>query len=262
MTTELPPVEVDPAATTAEASKRFRRRRLLGLGIAVAATAALLPLDGSLFDLISRLDDPLEKSGDLYRELKALQQYGQASCMVIAAVLIWRLDPKRWRRLADLALASGAVLAVAFALKLLTGRARPRHEDPWAFVGLFGTYEASDGEILTTFSGNDLGSMPSTHTAAAVVLSVFLAMLYPRLRELAIALAALVGVCRILGEAHYPTDVLVGALVALAIAPPVIRSYAGVRMLDWMGRLWNRDAAPALPQVIAHERGLRSPPAD
>ena len=260
MTTEQPPVEVDPAVTTAEASRRSRRRRLLGLGIAVAATAAMLPLDGALFDLIRRLDDHL--SGDLYRELKALQQYGQGSCMVIAAILIWRLDPKRWWRLADLALATGAVLAVAFALKLLTGRARPRHEDPWAFVGPFGTYEGEGGEILTTFSGNDLGSMPSTHTAAAVVLSVFLAMLYPRLRELAIALAALVGVCRIIWGAHYPTDVLVGALVALAIAPPIIRSYAGVGVLDWMGRLWNRDAAPALPGVIAHERRRRSPPTD
>ena len=59
--------------------------------------------------------------------------------------------------------------------------------------------------------------MPSSHTAHAVVLGVFLARLYPPLKPMAVTLVVLVGVSRVLLGAHYPSDVVVGGAVAWVI---------------------------------------------
>jgi len=205
---------------------------------------------------ISDATRSLNLGGDLRRELEAFQQYGQGGAILLVALLIWMLDPPRRRRLLDYGLALGATALVVVPMKMLCGRPRPKFEDPAWFLGPFGKYSVNE-EVGLRYAwevgsgiSSDLWSMPSSHTAYAVVMSVFLGTLYPRIRPLVIGLALLVAACRVLFGAHYPADVLVGAGVALLVALPIVRSWRGVRLLDWIWvRVVDRNAKPAWPRT-------------
>ena len=101
--------------------------------------------------------------------------------------------------------------------------------------------------------------MPSSHTTHAVIAAVCLGVMYPKLRPFLYAWAALVGVLRVYHGAHWPSDVVVGALLAYPLAYGVATRSWGVRGLDW---LWctviDRKATPAFPKLIARERALKA----
>ena len=240
----------DPASTSrADSTRRPSGASLLGLAL-LGLGALVFPWDGPLSDSARSL----RLGGDLRRELEALQQFGQGASILLVCLFIWALDPPRRRRLLDYALAIGLTALVVMPMKLLVGRPRPKFGDPQHILGPLGVYPVSDEvglrhawEVGSGIS-SDLWSMPSSHTAYAVVLAVFLGTLYPRVRAIVFGLALLVGVCRVLFGAHYPSDVLVGAGVALLVAPPIVRSSRGVRLLDWLWvRLVDKNAKPAWP---------------
>ncbi|HEY2788665.1 MAG TPA: phosphatase PAP2 family protein [Gaiellales bacterium] len=88
-------------------------------------------------------------------------------------------------------------------------------------------------------------SMPSGHAMMAFTGAVFLAAVVPRFRWALLALAAAIGLSRVYLGVHYPSDVLVGALLGAAIgavAIPVLG--VGERALrSWRTRSRRRDAA-------------------
>ncbi len=92
-------------------------------------------------------------------------------------------------------------------LKGLFGRARPR------MLFADGTY----GMQWFVFD-SDYASFPSGHTTTAFALAGCVALLFPRWGWLALPVAALVGVARVVMGSHYPADVLMGAGVGLAFA--------------------------------------------
>jgi undecaprenyl-diphosphatase len=190
-------------------------------------------------------------SGDVVRELQAVGQWGQFSSLVIVGVCLCRLQPERWRRLLDLALAAGVVALVVLLIKFSVGRLRPTHELPFSFNGLL----MRIGESPENLGSYDISSMPSSHTSAAVVLSLFVIMIWPRLAWFAVVMAVLVAFSRVVFVAHWAGDVVVGALVGLLIGYPIIRGFWGVRLLD---KIWNslvdRTSKPALPRVVQAER--------
>lgn len=219
------------------------------VGAIVLAGLALL-FDGLLGDRLTIKFN----GGDVQRELQALGQWGQLSSLVIVAVCLVCLQPGRWRRLIDLALAAGVVSVVVAFFKLAIGRLRPAHEEPYVFDG----WLVQIGETAEGFNGYDLASMPSSHTSAAVVLSLFVALLWPRLGWFALVMAILVAMSRVIFTAHWLGDVVVGAIIGLVIGYPIIRGFWGVRLLD---ALWQsfvqRGSDPALPAVVAEEHRLR-----
>jgi membrane-associated phospholipid phosphatase len=70
--------------------------------------------------------------------------------------------------------------------------------------------------------------LPSSHAAVAFAGSITLALLYPRLALPALAVAIGCGFTRVASGAHYPSDVLAGAVVggltAVVIAPTLLTS--------------------------------------
>jgi len=125
---------------------------------------------------------------------------------VLLAVLVLRRPWKdAWRGPAAVAAAG----LVCVPLKIWIARPRPAGVLPDVRVV---------GERLL------VGSMPSGHTAAAFALGMWLLLEDRRLGVPALVAAILVGVSRVYMGAHWPTDVLagalLGALVAAVLAPP------------------------------------------
>jgi membrane-associated phospholipid phosphatase len=246
--------EANPSAVLSPQDARlipagfFRRA-----GVVCAAGAALAALtiafDGPISDFFR--EAPI--AGDLKREMRVLQQWGAPASLALGASVIALLDRARARRLLDLLLGAGITALVVHALKLSIARARPRFGDPGAF---FARPEGSEGAADRALeSASDLASMPSSHTSAAVVFSVFLVALYPRLLPVGAVMAAIVGVSRLVFGAHYASDVVVGAAIGWLIAWPAVHGRWGVRLVDWVWiRFVDRKATPAYPRLLRIER--------
>lgn len=201
-------------------------RAIVLLIASVLATLVFLPLDGP----ISTFFRDHRLGGDVRRELEALQQYGQFSVSILVAVAILLLDPAKSRRLLDWAAAMLVGKLVLQGLKMFVGRPRPKFDDPTVFLGPFGAYPINDTvgvrhawEMWHDIS-SDLWSMPSSHTAFAVIISVVLARLYPKLAPLTIFLACLVAFARVAFNAHFLTDVIVGAAAGWLVADWAMRT--------------------------------------
>ena len=112
-----------------------------------------------------------------------------------------------WRRRLPLAFAAAA--AAAGAASLVTGvlkEAFDRERPPVA--------DASLGS-LTPIPDNP--SFPSGHSATAFAAATAVAIVSPRLRVPALAIAAAVGLSRVYLRVHFPLDVLAGALVGAGL---------------------------------------------
>lgn len=200
--------------------------------------------------------------GDVKRELEMLQQFGGVASMVIAGAVIGLVQPWRFRRMLDWLMTAGIGWAVFAAMKVATGRVRPRIEhEGSSWVGPLGHFAPEPGapavrpiefwhsEVYASLS------MPSTHTTHAAIAAAFLVGMYPRLRWLVVPWVVVVGFGRVWFGAHWPSDVVVGAILGWALGTVVCRGSWGVRAIDWVWvRMIDRKATPALGGLEAAER--------
>lgn len=163
------------------------------------------------------LNTTLELSfrGDVKRETAFLAQWGQSVATPLAALLIWQLDPTRRALALSLIITVCVTSLTCMILKRTLGRVRPRRPQAGKFLG----------PTLRHNSARE--SFPSSHSACAVTLSVYLAYLYPAAAPTFIGLAAVCAFLRYVLDAHWPSDVLFGialgwavALVSLRVVPP------------------------------------------
>jgi membrane-associated phospholipid phosphatase len=167
-----------------------------------------------------------EIGGDLRREMEFVQQFGAITSAVLITWTVWLLDPGARRKLGAAAIGCLASALCVFILKIIIGRPRPRLEDPWSIVTPWETYRWSRNDTPVTRYAwefwergtHDIWSMPSAHTASAFALAGVLALLYPRLRPLALTLGCIVATCRVVLGAHYITDVIIGGAIGWTVA--------------------------------------------
>jgi undecaprenyl-diphosphatase len=79
---------------------------------------------------------------------------------------------------------------------------------------------------------SDFASMPSGHATTAVAAAVAIGLLWPRLRPLLWVYALMILASRVLLTAHYPSDVVAGAVVGAAGAY-LMRDWLAVRQLGF-----------------------------
>jgi undecaprenyl-diphosphatase len=134
-----------------------------------------------------------------------------AGWLILAALIsFWRRDPMP--ALATVLCVVVADLA-AMALKLLTDRPRP--------------YVAHPEQEPLRQASLDV-SLPSGHAATSFAAAVVLARYVPaRVAPLLFVLAALVAWSRVYVGVHYPSDVVAGALLGVAVGLTVPRLLAG-----------------------------------
>lgn len=230
--------------------------------LAAAAFAAFWA-DAPIADALRRAHDLL--GGDVRKAFETAGQYGQGAFIILTAAVILLMDRELRRRLLDFGAALLLTALITLPAKMLIGRPRPKFEDPHILLGPWGAYPLGTDvgvrhawELGSGISA-DLWSMPSAHTAYAVTTTVFLSAVYPRLRPLVIPLAVLVGLSRVMLGKHYPSDVLAGAAIAVAVAVPAVRGYWGTRAVDRIWRaLIDADAEPAEP-ALRSAQTRRSP---
>lgn len=141
---------------------------------------------------------------------RLLRIIGFVPTWLAIALAFWLHDRgtfDRARRRALLIIASPLVAgATAEILKLLLRRERPlTHEGEYVFRAF----------SERTFSTGGL-ALPSSHTMVAFGGAAMLACMFPRTRWVWYVLAAGCGLTRILARAHFLSDVVVGAVAALA----------------------------------------------
>ena len=196
-------------ASTPGRSYDWTRSRVLVPALLILGAVLVLPLDF----VVGRWAAAGECPG-FFRELfEAVEPFGNGNGVFYIVLALLALDWGRRRTIPRiLVTAFGAGLA-ADVVKLFVERTRP-----CAYV--------FDGTIWDTFgrffpltgAGSGGQSFPSAHTALAVGLAAALAWNYPRARWFFFTVAAVVGIQRVTGGAHYLSDAFFGAAVGWVVA--------------------------------------------
>ena len=210
----------------------WRAPRYLGIGAVVAigvVVAAMLIADASAVGLTKRLPEPLVAAFDRLTDFgKSVYFLVPIALLLVAmAVLASPMLTHMSRRvLAAIAVRLG-FLFVAIALpglvftivKRVIGRARPLVEgsaDPFLYRPLGWSVEYA--------------SLPSGHATDAFAIATAIGALWPRTRPIMWTYALLIAVSRVVLTAHFPSDVIAGAIVGTAGAL-IVRDWFAARRL-------------------------------
>jgi len=166
----------------------------------------------------------------------------QAQFFFVGLLAVVFLVRGKWRTVSG----RHGVIAAAFSAALALGVAqvishlweRPR------------PYVAHPDSAHLFISASHDPSFPSDHATASFAIAVALFLRHRKVGAVALVLATVLSVARVVVGTHYPGDVLAGALIGSACAgllwiPPVRERLR--RLADWFGRVYESIAERALP---------------
>jgi len=133
-----------------------------------------------------------------------LTYLGSHYALIFFIILSWIITKQR-KVLRHLVLLYAIQSAVIYGLKFLIQRQRP-----FLFLETASKLSKGPGEILDP-------SFPSAHAAFSFMMATLLALWFPRYRVIFFIVAGFIGWTRIYLGLHYPTDVIVGALLGYGI---------------------------------------------
>lgn len=144
--------------------------------------------------------------------VRAIEYGGRTWFLLGVVALLVFVHPRRWRAAAFVfaSCLSGAVLCTV--LKWAVGRTRPV-ADMAVDIRPF-EFDFFRGGLPGLFEQRNL-CFPSGHATQVFALAACLALLYPRARYAWFAAALVVSMQRVVELAHYPSDVVGGALVGV-----------------------------------------------
>lgn len=155
--------------------------------------------------------------GDLNKTLQISEVFAHGTGVLAILGTLWWVDRDR-RRLLGFA---GAVTLfsglVANGLKAVFSRVRPHSGE------LVDGVESWLPFFQGSFWDSSLRSFPSGHSATAVALAIGLSIVYPRGKFLFALFAILACMQRIVSQAHYPSDVIAGASIAIICSALCLR---------------------------------------
>jgi membrane-associated phospholipid phosphatase len=166
------------------------------------------------------------------RVFEIITRFGESQWFLVpsglAALLSgWMVWKKRDARAKQSLVPSGLIFLsiglsgiAAQIVKIAVGRARPKLLEADGVYGFF------PGNLA-----HDFHSFPSGHTNTAFALAFAVSALCPRLRLPMLLFAALIGASRIIVNAHYPSDVIGGALLAFITTSVLIYAF---RKQGWL----------------------------
>ncbi len=189
-----------------------------------ALTACLLALAGVVasFDVeVAKWFATHRLPGDLGKAVMLSEAFAHGAGAATILLAVWLLDPRLRRGRLMWGVVAGSFCGglVTDLIKLSVDRVRPRALDFEAVQATLATFATPQG-----LGGSDLHSFPSGHSAVAAGLACTLAVLYPRGRWLFAGVAAMACFQRIVASAHYPSDVLTGAAIGVAVATVCARA--------------------------------------
>ncbi len=159
--------------------------------------------------------------GDLARCIELSEFFAHGFGIAVILITAWLLDPASRGRLRRVVAAMILTTMVIHVIKFSVVRVRPVELRDRGMVVQSSFLLADDADeqsrIRDEWIDTALQSFPSGHSGAAAALAVGLAFLYPRGRWWFLILANLACFQRVAVFAHWPSDVLVGAGIGVAI---------------------------------------------
>ena len=227
-----------------------REFALLVAGAAVGVLAVMVTLDGWSIAQVPRLPAGLVEALNRFTDL------GKGGFFLwplgLAMLAIALLDTSRLPRMPRLVLAAWTVrLAFVFTaialpglfvtiVKRLIGRARPM-------------VVVNDAYAYLPFGWKvDYASLPSGHATTAFAALVAIGAIFPQARALMWIYAVLIALSRVVVTAHYPSDVLAGALFGAAGAWLVQQWFAarGLGFAVTADGVVRPMPGPSLPRIV------------
>lgn len=189
---------------------------------------AALALDSTIAHAAAPYSRMVKHSSGL---AKAVKEMGAYRVMLGVVVLLWVFHPKRWWAGALVLATAGLGGVFEVFLKWGVGRTRPMQGGTLSVMPF--SFSPFRGGIAGFFDQANL-CFPSGHSTLAFAVATSLSFLLPKWKVLWFCLAMLVGIERVAELAHYPSDVIGGAI-------------AGICAAVIMRNLFERWPAPALP---------------
>ncbi len=157
--------------------------------------------------------------GDLEKLVLLSEIFAHGLGVALILITVATLDSRGWKLIPRLAATAYISGLTANLFKTLVVRRRPNQFEqlPDTIGGSFEGWVAPLQLPWDEAFRYAIQSFPSAHTATAFGLAMGLSRLYPQGRTLFLIFAILAGLQRIVAQAHFPTDVVVGAMVGILI---------------------------------------------